>query len=70
MHRDGAGVIRFFGFPFAWAGSSRWGTWWIGVGRWRLIIKAPWNEPLFSERYGFIFTVCVGFGWRVQSRLV
>lgn len=54
-----------------WAvGGNHIGSWWIGLGRWRLILKAPWNDPLFSERNGFTWTMPVGFGWRVQSRLV
>lgn len=70
MHRDGAGVIRFFGFPFAWSGSSQWGTWWFGIGNWRVIVKASWNDPLFSERYGLTTTYRLGFGWRIQFRFV
>ena len=53
-----------------WAGSSEWGTWWFGLGRWRLILKAPWNEPLFSERYGYCTYIRLGAGWRIRSRLV
>ena len=53
-----------------WAWSWEWGTWWLGVWRWRFIVKAPWNEPLFSERYGFTWTMPIGFGWRIQFRLV
>jgi hypothetical protein len=29
-----------------------------------LQIKAPWNEPLFSERYGYVWFWPLGFGWR------
>jgi hypothetical protein len=54
----------------SWAGSAEWGTWWLGIWRWRLLVKAPWNEPVFSERYGYTKTLRIGGGWRVQSRLV
>jgi hypothetical protein len=69
-HEDGCGVLRIAGFPFGWAGSVQVGTWWVGIGRWRAIIKAPWNEPLFSERYGLTTTYRLGFGWRAQFRAI
>lgn len=69
MHSDGAGVLRIFGLPFGWAGSKRSGVWWVGVWRWRLIVRAPWNEPLFSERYGLTKYLRL-FGWRITSRRV
>lgn len=53
----------------SWAASSEFGTWWLGIWRWRLIVRAPFNEPLFSERYGYTKTLRIG-GWRIQSRLV
>jgi hypothetical protein len=53
-----------------WASSREWGTWWLGIGRSRMIVKAPWNAPLFSERYGHTKTFKIGGGWRVQFRRV
>lgn len=53
-----------------WAGSWSWGTWWLGVGRWRLIVKAPWNRPLFSERNGYQKVHRLPFGWRWYTRMV
>lgn len=53
-----------------WSASYESGTWWLGIGRWRLILRAPWNALLFSERYGHTWTLKLGFGWRVRSRLV
>jgi hypothetical protein len=55
---------------FCWSVSRGWGTWWFGIWRWRMIVKAPWNAPLFSERYGHTTTLRLGFGWRVTFRLV
>lgn len=46
------------------------GSWWVGVWRWRLILKASWNEPLFSERYGKVASLKLGFGWRIISKVV
>lgn len=51
-------------------GSNDSGSWWIGLWRWRLILKASWSMPLFSERYGKTATLKLGFGWRITSRLV
>lgn len=49
-------------------GSREMGTWWLGIGPLRLIIRAPWNAPLFSERYGHTKTLKIGGGWRLQGR--
>ncbi len=49
----------------SWDGSTEWGVWWVGFGRWRLMLKAPWNEPLFSERYGFKKKIPLLRGWRL-----
>lgn len=46
------------------------GIWWVGVGRARIILKAPWNRPLFSERYGFVKRLPLGFGWRLLFRTI
>ncbi len=36
---------------------------------WWLHIKAPWCEPLFSERYGYA-KWRRAFGWRAQFRRI
>jgi len=54
----------------SWSANKDFGVWWLGIGRWRLILRAPWDEPLFSECYGHASTLPLGFGWRIQSRLV
>lgn len=53
----------------SWSFDATYGIWWIGLMRWRLIVKAPWNKPLFSERYGYAWHMRLPFGWRVASRL-
>lgn len=53
-----------------WAGSWERGVWWVGFGRARVILRAAWNEPLFSERYGFTNTWRIAKGWRLQTRMV
>jgi hypothetical protein len=37
---------------------------------WWLHIKAPWNAPLFSERYGYHPPRWKAGGWRVWVRRV
>lgn len=37
---------------------------------WWLHIKAPWNPPLFSERYGISDFRKIGFGWRLAFRRI
>jgi len=44
--------------------SREYGIAWFRVRGYGLMIKAPWNEPLFSERYGYRKFVGL-FGWRV-----
>lgn len=70
FHSQGAGCIRICGWPIGWAGSYSWGTWWLGLGTWRMIVKAPWNAPLFSERHGLSRYYRLGGGWRVCFRTV
>ncbi len=41
----------------------------IAFGWWG-ILKAPWNTPMFSERYGYETFHSLGFGWRWQIRRV
>lgn len=55
---------------FALTSSRELGVWWLGIGRFRLILKAPWNRPLFSERYGLTRTLRLVSGWRVQVRTI
>lgn len=31
-------------------------------------IRAPWHDPLFSERYGYVGVIKLGFGWRITRR--
>lgn len=70
-HKRGSGCILFGrALVLGWAGSYSWGTWWVGAGRFRLILKAPWNAPMFSERYGYTRYMPLGFGWRVTARMV
>lgn len=45
------------------------GIWWFGLLRFRVILKAPWRQPMFSERYGHTTTLRLGWGWRVTFRL-
>lgn len=41
------------------------GIWWLRLRRCLFVIKARWNDPLFSERYGYyVFRLPLGFGWR------
>lgn len=70
MHKNGSGVFRFFGLPFAWAGSYEYGTWWVGIGRWRLIVNGPWNEPRGFRNDTGLQKNNLGFGWRVKSCMV
>lgn len=53
-----------------WNFNKEYGQWWLGVGRWRLFLKAPWCEPLFSERYGMTKHFRLGGGWRIGSRMI
>lgn len=41
------------------------GIWWIRIPLGVAALKAPWNAPLFSERYGFKRRLPLGFGWRL-----
>lgn len=46
-------------FALHWGGVYwRWGGYW-----WK--IKAPWDRPLFSERYGHTPTLARFLGWRL-----
>ncbi len=37
---------------------------------WWGILKAPWNEPLYSERYGGVNFIQLGGGWRFKIRRI
>jgi len=63
----GFGTVRMFRYPIlCWALSQGYGAWWIGCGNARFQIKAPWCEPLFSERYGHARFLKLGGGWRCR----
>lgn len=32
------------------------------------VLRAPWCRPLFSERYGDMRVIRLGFGWRITVR--
>ena len=53
-----------------WSACKTSGVWWVGFGPWRLMVKAPWSRPLFSELYGLKPTLRLPFGWRIQSFVV
>lgn len=58
-----------FGVGTCVAGASwHYGIWSIRIGRRMLMLKAPWNEPLFSERYGFNKTLLACRDWRLLWR--
>lgn len=46
--------------------APRWGTFWIRSSKHIYFAKAPWNEPLFSERY--VYKPRSYFGWRFFRR--
>lgn len=70
MNLEQHGGHAFWGAVCWCLGNNDIGSWWVGLWRWRLILKASWNTPLFSERYGKTATLNLGFGWRITSRLV
>lgn len=70
MNPTKCGGHIFWGLVCWAVGNNEIGSWWLGIWRWRAILKAPWNAPLFSERYGYGTFVRLGFGWRVRFRLV
>lgn len=55
---------------FSWAWGNEFNAWWIGIGRFRAIMKSPRCAPLFSERYGHTTTLYLGRGWRITFRVV
>ncbi len=62
--------MSYFGAILSFGGSRN-GVWWVGLWKARLFLKAPWYEPLFSERYGYYgLRVPLGFGWRVIATSV
>ena len=48
-----------------WIGSIERGCWWFRVRGYGLMLKARWNEPLFSERNGF-YKYARFCGWRLR----
>lgn len=40
------------------------GVWWFRIFGVGLILRAPWDQALFSERYGYR-KYLRAFGWRV-----
>jgi hypothetical protein len=64
----GEGGMRIVGWHYD--DFRTWGVAWLGILRFRAILKAPWNKPLFSERYGMTTTFRLGGGWRIQFRMV
>lgn len=58
-------VIRIWGnYGFCFA--PIWGTFWFRTSRHVYLAKAPWNEPLFSERY--VYMPRSYWGWRFFRR--
>lgn len=49
-------------------GSWEYGSWFIRLPFGILLLKAPWNEPLFSERYGHVRVLARVCGWRLIAR--
>lgn len=64
--RDGVCVVRR-GDPHWLAMLHVGGFAWRRRGHW-YHIKAPWNPPLFSERYGHVQTLWRALGWRLLKR--
>lgn len=49
------------------------GSWALGVlcvriGQRAFFLRAPWDEPLFSERNRLDSRIPLGFGWRITVR--
>ena len=60
-------IIRLFG-DIGLCIAPRMGTFWFRGPTHIYFLRAPWNRPLFSERYGL--TKYYGFkGWRVCRRV-
>lgn len=45
--------------------NPKYGQWWLRVFGRVITLKAPWCEPLFSERFGIDKPFRLGFGWRL-----
>ena len=45
------------------------GCWFVRYGSRVIMMKAPWDLPLFSEQYGFNKTLVSCRGWRLLWRL-
>lgn len=46
------------------------GTLWIGLNSYRLILRTPRSTPYFSERNGYVPTLKLGFGYRLQWKKI
>ena len=66
--------MKHYGFGFFTIGRQdvwfqpRKGSFGAIIFGWWLHIKAPWNEPLYSERHGISDFRKIGFGWRIAFR--
>lgn len=60
------GKYRFYrNGRYGWCRAPVSGIWWVRSRRWLLVLKAPWNSALFSERYAYyVFRLPLGGGWR------
>lgn len=52
---------------FGIMGSWRYGIWWVRFFGRGYVIRAPWNPPLFSERYGHRLPIVILRGWRLSN---
>lgn len=59
--KDYSGFWRFCFAP-------RRGLFGLRAGHYIYRLKAPWNRPLFSERYGLDPVLFRAFGWRLLRR--
>jgi len=50
--------------------SWTYGLWMVRMFGYFIRLRAPWNEPLFSERNGYDPVIPLGFGWRITIRKV
>jgi hypothetical protein len=58
-------TVKFFG-KHGFCFSPRYGVFWLRVNGRVYFAKAPWNEPLFSERY--VHRPKSYWGWRFYIR--
>ncbi len=53
---------------YCWAPTQ--GVFWLAIRSWRLVLRAPWSHPMFSERYGFKRAFMRLRGWRLFAHFV